>query len=74
MVFVQYGIAVAPALFINKELVLYGGVPSVEKLVEVIEKNAEKSELLLSAKRLYEIALREEVYYVDPKTCRLRNS
>lgn len=38
--FKKYGMAVAPALFINGELVLYGGVPSLEKLVEVIEKNA----------------------------------
>ena len=40
--FNKYGMAVAPALFINKELVLYGVVPSVEKLVEVIEKNTKK--------------------------------
>jgi len=38
--FNKYGAAAAPALFINGELVSYGGVPSVEKLVEVIEKNA----------------------------------
>ena len=38
--FNKYGMAVAPALFINGELMLYGGVPSVEKLTEVIEKNA----------------------------------
>ncbi len=42
--FNKYGMAVAPALFINGELTLYGGVPSVEKLVEVIEKNAKKSD------------------------------
>jgi len=42
--FNKYGTAVAPALFINGELALYGGVPSVEKLVEVIEKNAKKSD------------------------------
>jgi hypothetical protein len=34
--------AVAPVLFINGELVFYDGVPSVEKLVEAIEKNAPK--------------------------------
>jgi len=42
--FNKYGTAVAPALFINGELMLYGGVPTVEKLVEVIEKNAKKSD------------------------------
>jgi len=41
--FNKYGMAVAPALFINKDLVLYGGVPTVEKLIEVI-KNVNKSE------------------------------
>lgn len=40
----KYGAAAAPALFINGELTLYGGVPTVEKLVEVIEKNAKKSD------------------------------
>jgi len=40
--FNKYGMAVAPALFINDELMVYGGVPSVEKLVEVIEKNTKK--------------------------------
>ncbi len=40
--FNKYGGAAAPALFINGELMLYGGVPSVEKLVEVIEKNTKK--------------------------------
>jgi protein-disulfide isomerase len=29
-----------PALFINGELVLYGGLPSIEKLSEVIGKAA----------------------------------
>ncbi len=36
--FNQHGMAVAPALFIDKELVLYGGIPSVDKLVEVISR------------------------------------
>ena len=27
-----------PALFINGELALYGGVPSTEKLTEVVQK------------------------------------
>lgn len=42
--FDKYGMAVAPALFINGELVSYGVVPSVEELVEVIGKSAEKSD------------------------------
>jgi hypothetical protein len=42
--FNKYGMAVAPALFINGELTLYGVVPSVQKLVEVIEK-AERGEI-----------------------------
>ncbi len=33
----KYGTAVAPVLFINGDLVLYGGVPSLEKLTEVIK-------------------------------------
>ena len=36
----KYGLDTMPALFINRELVLYGGVPSTEKLSEVIEKAA----------------------------------
>jgi len=42
--FKKYGPAVAPTLFINEELVLYGGVPSVEKFVEILAKNAKKSD------------------------------
>jgi len=42
--FNKYGMAVAPALFINGELVRYGVVPSVEELVEVIGKSAKKSD------------------------------
>lgn len=34
----RYGTSVAPVLFVNGELALYGGVPTVEKLTEVIEK------------------------------------
>ena len=34
----KYGTAIAPVLFINGEMVLYGGVPSVERLVEVLGK------------------------------------
>ncbi len=46
--FNKYGWSVAPALFINEELVFYGVVPPVEKLSEAILKAAqgpiEKSE------------------------------
>lgn len=42
--FDKYGMAVAPALFINGELLLYGVVPSFEELVEVIGKSAKKSD------------------------------
>ena len=38
--FNKYGMNAMPALFINGELVLYGGVPSTEKLSEVIRKAA----------------------------------
>jgi protein-disulfide isomerase len=34
----KYGSSVTPALFINGHLSLYGGVPALEKLVEVLEK------------------------------------
>ena len=36
--FNKYGQAVSPALFINRSLQLYGGVPTVEKLTEVFQK------------------------------------
>jgi len=36
--FDKYGMDAMPALFINGVLMLYGGVPSVEKLTETIEK------------------------------------
>lgn len=42
--FNKHGMAVAPALFINEELVLYGGLPSVEKIIQVIEKEKKKSQ------------------------------
>jgi len=38
--FQKYGSAIAPALFINETLALFGGVPSEEKLIEVIKKAA----------------------------------
>ena len=37
--FDKYGQAVTPALFVNHKLELYGGVPTVEKLVEVFSKH-----------------------------------
>ncbi|QLH74777.1 MAG: thioredoxin family protein [Methanomassiliicoccales archaeon] len=36
--FQKYGSAVAPALFINETLALFGGVPTEEKLIEVLKK------------------------------------
>lgn len=41
--FDKYGMAVAPALFINGELVIYSTLPSTEKLVELIKENAGKN-------------------------------
>lgn len=38
--YAKYGPAVAPALFVNEKLTLFGGVPSKEKLKEVLEKAA----------------------------------
>lgn len=39
-VFKRYGAAAAPALLIDGELVLYGGIPSLDKLVEMLSKSA----------------------------------
>jgi hypothetical protein len=36
--FNKYGQAVSPALFINRSLQLWGGVPTLEKLTEVFQK------------------------------------
>jgi protein-disulfide isomerase len=36
--FDKYGMDALPALFVNNEMTLYGGLPSVEKLTEVIQK------------------------------------
>ncbi|HEY9756201.1 MAG TPA: thioredoxin family protein [Oculatellaceae cyanobacterium] len=36
--FEKYGMDALPALFVNEELALYGGLPSLEKLTEVIQK------------------------------------
>jgi hypothetical protein len=36
--FQKYGQGVTPALFINCSLTLFGGVPTVDKLVETLEK------------------------------------
>ncbi len=38
--FEKYGSAVGPALFIDNKLALYGGVPTLEKLIEVIKEKA----------------------------------
>jgi hypothetical protein len=37
--FMRYGSAVTPALFVNEKLELYGGVPTVDKLVETFRKH-----------------------------------
>jgi hypothetical protein len=36
--FDKYGMDALPALFVNEELALYGGLPSLEKLTEVFQK------------------------------------
>lgn len=36
--FNQYGMDALPALFVNDEMTLYGGLPSIEKLTEVIQR------------------------------------
>jgi hypothetical protein len=36
--FQKYGAAIAPALFIDHVLALFGGVPTEEKLIEVLKK------------------------------------
>jgi hypothetical protein len=41
--FDKYGQAVTPALFVNQKLELYGGVPTVDKLVEVLGKYTKDS-------------------------------
>lgn len=37
--FDKYGQAATPALFVDQKLELYGGVPTLEKLVEVFSKH-----------------------------------
>ena len=37
----KYGPAVAPALFVNEKLTLFGGVPTEERLKEVLSKAAQ---------------------------------
>ncbi len=37
--FMKYGAAIAPALFVDEKLELYGGVPTLEKLVETLKKH-----------------------------------
>jgi hypothetical protein len=34
----KYGAAIVPAMFIDDELVLYGGVPSKERIIEALAK------------------------------------
>lgn len=41
--FSKYGTAIAPALFINEELALFGGVPTEEKLIETLHKAQERA-------------------------------
>jgi protein-disulfide isomerase len=36
--FDKYGMDALPALFVNNEMTLYGGLPSIEKLTEIIQK------------------------------------
>ncbi|MCX6650131.1 MAG: thioredoxin family protein [Methanomassiliicoccales archaeon] len=43
----KYGPAVAPALFINEKLTLFGGVPTLEKLKEVVTKAAAEPPMLM---------------------------
>lgn len=38
--FQKYGSAIAPALFLNEKLALFGGVPTEEKLTEVLRTAA----------------------------------
>ena len=45
--YAKYGPAVAPALFVNEKLTLFGGVPTKEKLREVLEKAASEPPSLL---------------------------
>jgi len=42
----KYGPAVAPALFVNEKLTLFGGVPTAEKLKEVLTKAVEEPRML----------------------------
>ncbi|MCG7845369.1 MAG: thioredoxin family protein [Methanomassiliicoccales archaeon] len=44
--FKKYGPVVAPALFVNERLALFGGVPTVEKLKEVLTQAASEPRLL----------------------------
>jgi len=45
--YAKYGPAVAPALFVNEKLTLFGGVPTAEKLKEVLTKAASEPRLLM---------------------------
>lgn len=41
--FMKYGAAIAPALFVDEHLELYGGVPTLDKLVETLKKHLPQS-------------------------------
>ncbi|MFW9767228.1 MAG: hypothetical protein ACFFF9_14785 [Candidatus Thorarchaeota archaeon] len=41
--FEDYGFAIAPALFINEELALYGGVPPLDVLITVLNQSLRKN-------------------------------
>jgi len=41
--FLRYGAAIAPALFVNEHLELYGGVPTLEKLVETLRRHLDQA-------------------------------
>ncbi len=41
----KYGAALMPALLIDDELVLYGGIPTKEKIIEVISEYNSRSQL-----------------------------
>ncbi|MCW4028430.1 MAG: thioredoxin family protein [Candidatus Bathyarchaeota archaeon] len=43
--FDRYGMDALPALFVNEELALYGGLPSIDKLVEVLQKAIKPKEV-----------------------------
>jgi len=48
--FEKYGMDALPALFVNDELVLYGGLPTIEKLSEVMQKALNSAKTALNQK------------------------